>query len=121
MVSVGVIGSGAWGTTLARLLAQKGIATTLWEHRAERAAEIQRNHENRLFLPSFSLPETLHVTSDIVQAVDGKDALLLVTPSQRMRNNLRLLASHVRNDTILVSASKGIEIDTLKRMTEVIA
>ena len=121
MASVGVIGSGAWGTTLARLLAQKGIATTLWEHHAERAAGIQHNHENRLFLPGFSLPETLYVTSDIAQAVDGKDALLLVTPSQRMRDNLRLLASHVGDETILISASKGIEIDTLKRMTEVIA
>lgn len=121
MVSVGVIGSGAWGTTLARLAAKKGIATTLWEHHAERAAEIQQCRENTTFLPGFSLPDTLCVTSDIAEAVHNKDMLVLVTPSQRMRENLRLLAPYLGNDTVLVNASKGIEIGTLKRMTEIIA
>jgi glycerol-3-phosphate dehydrogenase (NAD(P)+) len=121
MVSVGVIGSGAWGTTLARLAAKKGIATILWEHHAERAAEIQQCRENTTFLPGFSLPDTLRVTSDIAEAAHDKDVLILVTPSQRMRENLRLLAPYLGNDTVLVNASKGIEIGTLKRMTEIIA
>ena len=121
MVAVGVIGSGAWGTTLALLLAQKGIAMTLWEHRPERAAEMQRARENTLFLPGFHFPDGLHVTANIIQAVQGKDMLLLVTPSQRMRENVRLIAPYVGTETLLVSASKGIEVDTLKRMTEIIA
>jgi glycerol-3-phosphate dehydrogenase (NAD(P)+) len=120
MVSVGVIGSGAWGTTLALLLAKKDIKTTLWEHRPERAIEMQRERENRLFLPGISFPDTLQITSSIAEAVREKDMLLLVTPSQRMRENVRLLAPYVGNQTLLVSASKGIEIDSLKRMTEVI-
>lgn len=121
MVAVGVIGSGAWGTTLALLLTQKGITTTLWEHRPGRAAEMQRARENALFLPGFHFPDGLEVTANIEEAVRDKDMLLLVTPSQRMRENVRLLASYVGAETMLVSASKGIEVDTLKRMTEIIA
>ncbi|HVB22136.1 MAG TPA: NAD(P)H-dependent glycerol-3-phosphate dehydrogenase [Ktedonobacteraceae bacterium] len=121
MVAVGVIGSGAWGTTLAILLAQKGIATTLWEHNPERAVEMQRVRENTMFLPGFHFPDGLHVTANIKEAVQDKDMLLLVTPSQRMRENVRLIAPYVGADTLLVSASKGIEVDTLKRMTEIIA
>ncbi|HTK07660.1 MAG TPA: NAD(P)H-dependent glycerol-3-phosphate dehydrogenase [Ktedonobacteraceae bacterium] len=121
MVAAGVIGSGAWGTTLALLLAKKGIATTLWEHQANRAIEMQEQRENRQFLPGFHFPETLHVTSNIAEAVSGKTLLVLVTPSQRLRENLRQLAPFLDRETLLVSASKGIEIETLKRMTEVIA
>ncbi len=121
MVAVGVIGSGAWGTTLALLLAQKGMATTLWEHRPERAAEMQRVRENTLFLPGFRFPDNLYVTANVREAAQGKDMLLLVTPSQRMRENARLIAPYVGAETLLVSASKGIEIDTLKCMTEIIS
>ncbi len=121
MVSVGVIGSGAWGTTLARLLAGKGLNTTLWEHRPERAKAMQETRENSLFLPGFRFPENLHVTADIAEAARGKTMLVLVTPSQRLRENARLLASVLGPETLLVSASKGIEIDTLKRMTEIIS
>jgi glycerol-3-phosphate dehydrogenase (NAD(P)+) len=120
MVSVGVIGSGAWGTTLAYVLADKGVSTTLWEHQPARAEQIQQAGENSLFLPGFRFPENLHVTADIARAVRGHTMLLLVTPSQRMRENVRLLSPMLGAETLLVSASKGIEIGTLKRMTEVI-
>lgn len=121
MVSVGVIGSGAWGTTLALLLAKKGVTTMLWEHRPERAAAMQQHCENTTFLPGFPFPASLQITADIDEAAGQKDVLILVTPSQKMRENVRLLAAHVSEQTLLVNASKGIEISTLKRMTEVIA
>ncbi|HLI88609.1 MAG TPA: NAD(P)H-dependent glycerol-3-phosphate dehydrogenase [Ktedonobacteraceae bacterium] len=121
MTSVGVIGSGAWGTTLSLLLAKKNIATTLWEHRPERALEMQQKRENTLFLPHIHFPDALQVTSDIAEAVRGKDVLVLVTPSQRMRENVRLLAPYLDRRTLLVNASKGIEVGSLKRMSEVIA
>lgn len=120
MVSVGVIGSGAWGTTLACLLADKGMHTTLWEHLPARAEEMQEARENSLFLPGLRFPENLQVTADVARAVREQTMLLLVTPSQRMRENVRLLAPLLGAETLLVSASKGIEIGTLKRMTEVI-
>jgi glycerol-3-phosphate dehydrogenase (NAD(P)+) len=121
MVSVGVIGSGAWGTTLAILLARKGISTTIWDHHPDRAVEMQTKRENSLFLPDIRFPTSLRVTSDIIEAVQQKDLLLLVTPSQKLRENVRLLAPYITHTTIIVNASKGIEIATLQRMTEVIA
>ncbi|WP_162511803.1 NAD(P)H-dependent glycerol-3-phosphate dehydrogenase [Dictyobacter aurantiacus] len=121
MVSVGVIGSGAWGTTLAILLARKGIAATIWDHRPERALEMQHARENSVFLPGIHFPEAVRVTSDSAEAVQQKDMLLLVTPSQKLRENLRLLTPHLSRQTLLVNASKGIEINSLQRMTEVIA
>ena len=120
MDSIAIIGSGAWGTTLALLSANKGTATTLWEHNPERAAEMQTRRENTMFLPGFRFPDRLRVTGDIREAVEGKDMLVLVTPSQRMRENVRLVAPYMGKETILVSASKGIEIGSLKRMTEII-
>ncbi len=121
MLSVGVIGSGAWGTTLALLLAKKGLSTTLWEYRGERASELQQRRENSVFLPGRRFPDTLRVTSSIEEAVRHKDVLLLVTPSQRARENIRLLAPYVGQETLLVTASKGIEVGSLQCMTEVIA
>jgi glycerol-3-phosphate dehydrogenase (NAD(P)+) len=82
---------------------------------------MQQRRENALFLPDFRFPAMLRITSDIAEAVRGKDLLLLVAPSQRMRENVRLLAPYVGGDTLLVSASKGIEVGSLRRMTEVIA
>ena len=121
MVAVGVIGSGAWGTTLAYLLAKKGFETTLWDHHPERAINMQRQRENADFLPGIRFPAMLHVTPHIAEAVEGKEMLLFVTPSQLMRENIKLLAPFVGNETLLVNASKGIEIGSLKRMTEVIS
>ena len=81
---------------------------------------MQEQRENRLFLPGLYFPETLRITSDIAQATRGQDLLLLVTPSQRLRENLRLLLPALDAGTLLVSASKGIEVGTLKRMSEVV-
>lgn len=120
MVSVGIIGSGAWGTTLGLIIARAGITTTLWDHNQERAAEMQQIRENSIFLPSFHFPDTLNVTASIQETVVDKDMLLLVTPSQHLRANLRLLAPYLDKKTILVSASKGIETGSLKRMTEIV-
>src|SRR6266487_4550927 len=120
MASVGVIGSGAWGTTLALLLANSDTETILWEYKRERAVEMQQRRENTMFLPGIRFPDRLYVTSDVQEAVEGRDMLLLVTPSQRMRENVRLLAPYVSHNTIFVNATKGIEISSLKRMTEII-
>jgi glycerol-3-phosphate dehydrogenase (NAD(P)+) len=121
MRRVGVIGTGAWGTTLAIMLAQKGFETTLWEHQAERAAQMEHERENRVFLPDFRFPFSLRVTSILREAVEGRELVLLVTPSQRLRENVRALAPHLTPNAIILSASKGLETDSLKRMSEVIA
>ncbi len=121
MRRVGVIGTGAWGTTLAILLAHKGFETTLWEHHEERAAEMERDRQNRTFLPDFSFPFSLRVTTDIHEAVAGRELVLLVTPTQRLRENARAIAPHLTPDAIVLCASKGLEVGSLKRISEVIA
>jgi glycerol-3-phosphate dehydrogenase (NAD(P)+) len=125
MKAVGVIGSGAWGTTLALLLARNGVETVLWEHRKERAALMEELRENRAFLPGIIFPSHLHVTAEIAEAAYAKDMVLLVTPAQQLRANLRLLLhsvkAHTNTNTIFVCASKGIEVTSLKRMSEVAA
>src|SRR5947209_4575505 len=82
---------------------------------------MQQQRENTTFLPGIRFPAMLYVTSQVAEAAREKDMLLLVTPSQRMRENVQLLAPYVGKETLLVSCSKGIEITSLKRMTEVIA
>ena len=121
MRRVGIIGTGAWGTTLAIVLASKGFETTLWEHQAERAAEMERERQNGVFLPGIAFPFSLRVTNDIREAVAGRELVLLVTPSQRIRENTRALAPHLAPDAIILCGSKGLEVGSLKRMTEVIA
>jgi glycerol-3-phosphate dehydrogenase (NAD(P)+) len=136
MANVAVIGSGAWGTTLARLVALEQVRqaqaqgaisgqpvadVTLWEHRPERAQAIQWERENRTYLPGFPLPANLHVTANLADAVRDRDVALLVVPSQRMRENARALASLLAQGTTVVSASKGLELGTHLRMTEVAA
>jgi glycerol-3-phosphate dehydrogenase (NAD(P)+) len=124
---VAVIGTGAWGTTLARLVAQgpqteaPSAEVILWEHRPERAAEIERERENRAYLPGFHLPPRLRVTADLADVVRGREVILLVTPSQRMREHARLLAPLLAPGVIVISCSKGLELGTHLRMTQMLA
>jgi glycerol-3-phosphate dehydrogenase (NAD(P)+) len=126
MTGVAVIGTGAWGTTLARLVAQgpqteaPSAEVILWEHRPERAAEIERERENRAYLPGFHLPQGLRVTADLADAVRGREVILLVTPSQRMREHARLLAPLLWPGAIVVSCSKGLELGSHLRMTQML-
>lgn len=127
MTNVAVIGSGAWGTTLARLIVTApqnvaaGVTVTLWEHNAERAAEMERERENRAFLPGIRLPDQARITADLREAVVGREIVLMVTPSQRMREQARLVAPLLTAGAVVVSASKGLEVGSHLRMTQVLA
>lgn len=120
MMNVAVLGSGAWGTTLARVLAEKGHAVTLWERDAGRALSMQRERVNATFLPGIALPPTLTVTADIGAALHQAGAVLFVVPSQQMRDNARLAASFITPDALVITGGKGIEVATLARMTQVL-
>ena len=131
---VAVIGTGAWGTTLARLVALEqvrraqasgGVAAsqvgdvTLWEHQPERASEMQWGRENRTYLPGFPLPANLRVTADLPEALRDRDMVVLVTPSQRVREHARMLAPLLAPNTVVICASKGIELGSHLRLTQV--
>lgn len=116
---IGVIGAGAWGTALAKHLAEKGLHITLWAYERDVVDSITSKRENQLFLPGVTLPPTLVVTNTLVEAVEGCDGLLFVVPSHVARQVLRQVAPLLSPSTPIVSATKGVEEDTLKLMTQV--
>lgn len=116
---IGVIGAGSWGTTLADLLSKKGHSVTLWAYEADLAESMCRTHENSTYLPDISLSATLAFTNSITDAVSGKDLLLFVVPSQSLRSVLKQAIPHMSPSAIIVSATKGIEVETLKLVSEI--
>lgn len=116
---IGVIGAGAWGTALAKHLADKGLPTILWAYERDVVDSIRSKHENQLFLPDVTLPPSLGVTNTLTEAVEESDGLLFVVPSHVARPVLRQVAPLLQRSLPIVSATKGVEEDTLKLMTEV--
>ncbi len=118
--NIGVIGAGAWGTALAILLGEKGYNVTLWMYEQDLAEETQRIRENRVYLPGFPLPAAVSVTSSLETAVRDKLVILSVVPSHTVRSVSKQFAPFLSEDAIVISASKGIEIDTLKLLSDVL-
>jgi len=116
---IGVIGAGAWGTALAMLLADKGHDVTLWMYEKDLAEETQRTRENRVYLPGFMLPSSITVASSMETAARDKSIILSVAPSHTVRAVTKQMVPFLRSDAIIVSASKGIEIETLMPLSEV--
>jgi glycerol-3-phosphate dehydrogenase (NAD(P)+) len=119
-LKVGVVGAGSWGTALANLLAAKGYAIDWWVFEKEVKDQIQQTGENTVFLPDVKLSPNLRPTNDLTEVVSGKDVVLVVVPSHVMRQTTVNMAGHLSEDTILVSASKGIENKTHLTMTGVL-
>ena len=119
-MKIGVIGAGSWGTTLADLLARKGFAVTLWAYEKDLVERMGSGRQNDLYLPGVVLSENLSFSSDLIEAVAGKKVLVLVPPSQVMRQVMSRAAPYIAPETVVVSASKGIENETLQTMSEVL-
>lgn len=120
--TIAVIGAGAWGTTLANLLAGKGYRVNLWVHEAELAATMMATRENVQFLPGIKLADTLVPSSDMTAVVQNADLMVTAVPSRWMRGTCRELANHVPSTCPpVVTVTKGLEIETGKRMSEIIS
>lgn len=119
-LKIGVVGAGSWGTALANLLAVKGYPIDLWVYETEVKEQIEKERQNKIFLPDITLSENIIPTTDIKQAVAGKDIVLIVVPSHVMRDTAKLMADHLSPDTILITASKGIENKTHMTMLGVL-
>ena len=115
-----VMGAGAWGTALAKLLADAGGDVTLWARRSEVADEINSSRLNPGYLPGVQLPTGIRATADPAEALTGVTTVLLAVPAQTMRTNLEQWAGLITRGATLVSAAKGIELGTLMRMSQVI-
>ncbi|MDE3104732.1 MAG: NAD(P)-dependent glycerol-3-phosphate dehydrogenase [Acidobacteriota bacterium] len=122
MSRIAILGAGAWGTALALSLARRGgHSVALWSHSAALAQQLHDHGENLPYLPGFTLPADVDVTSDLPAAIFEADILLFVTPSKHLRTVLADIAPLLTRNQILVSASKGMEEGTLLRMSQVMA
>ncbi|RAJ34140.1 glycerol-3-phosphate dehydrogenase (NAD(P)+) [Kitasatospora sp. SolWspMP-SS2h] len=121
MTRCAVMGTGSWGTVFAMILADAGCEVTLWGRRQELVDAIDRDHVNRDYLPELTLPAGIRATTDAAAALAGADFAVLSVPSQTLRDNLALWAPLIEPQTALVSLMKGVELGTVKRMSEVIA
>lgn len=120
MTAVAVLGAGSWGTTLADLLARKGDRVRLWAYEADVVDAVNRTRENPLYLPGVRLDSTLAAVEDPREAVTGAEVVVSAPPSHALRSVLERLGGAVRPGTLVVSATKGIETDTLALMSAVI-
>lgn len=111
--NISVIGAGSWGTTLAAVLAEKGHTVTLWAHEREVVEEINTKRTNSIYLPEAMLPAHLKATGDLPEAVAGARYIVSVVPTQYIRTVFSPVQSFIRSDAVVVSASKGIENETL--------
>jgi glycerol-3-phosphate dehydrogenase (NAD(P)+) len=118
--AVAVMGAGAWGTALAKVLADAGGEVTLWARRSNIAQQINTTRYNPAHLPGVLLPPSIRATSDAEEALRGATTVLLGVPAQTMRANLAQWAGLLSQDATLVSLAKGIELGTLMRMSQVI-
>ena len=113
---IAVIGAGSWGTALSLLLSQKGLDVLLWGHRPSHVEQLARKRENRHYLPGYPFPSSLAVTGDLAAAVDGRDVVVMVVPSHCFREVFVRLKEYLPPRAIVVSATKGIENDSLMTM-----
>ncbi|HEX38034.1 MAG TPA: NAD(P)H-dependent glycerol-3-phosphate dehydrogenase [Candidatus Cloacimonetes bacterium] len=119
MEKISVIGMGSWGTTLAILLAEKGYNVLGWEWIKERATLMQDQHENKYFLPGISFPPNLTITNDLDEATVKADFIILAVPSHIVRKIMEGIRKVAPTKNI-VNVAKGIENETMLRMSEII-
>ena len=116
-----VLGTGAWGTTLAQIIVDAGHDVLLWGRNSSVVDEINALHTNEKFLPGIKLPEQVHATTDLKVALEYSDVIIVAIPAQTLRENLKVWAPHLKPGMRLISTLKGIEADTHSRMTEIMA
>jgi glycerol-3-phosphate dehydrogenase (NAD(P)+) len=121
MTKVAVFGAGSWGTAFSLVLADAGNDVTIWGRREEVCEAINSKHENVDYFPGIALPDTLRATHDPAEAAADADFVILSVPSQTLRENLTEWAPVMPSESVFVSLMKGVELGTLKRMSEVIA
>lgn len=117
-MKVSVLGAGSWGTTIAILLYYNGHSVTLWEHDKQYAKVMQRTRKNPTFLPDADLPDDMHITHSLNEAVEKQNLVICAVPSQFARSAIHNIDEALIHDQIFLSLSKGIETKTLMTMSQ---
>ncbi|MFC1987955.1 NAD(P)H-dependent glycerol-3-phosphate dehydrogenase [Chloroflexota bacterium] len=121
MPKITIIGTTSWGITLGTLLANKGLGVSLWARTKREAANLRDDGPNPALLNDVKFPPPLSVTSSLTDALSKSKAIILAVPSQSMRHNMKLVSEYLNSSMMIVSAAKGLEIDSSLRMSQVIA
>jgi glycerol-3-phosphate dehydrogenase (NAD(P)+) len=121
MARIATFGSGSWGTAFSLVLADAGHDVKLWARREDLCNTINDKRENSDYLPGIELPASISATHDPEEAAAGAEVVVLAVPSQTLRANLTDWADALPTDAVLTSLMKGVELGSLKRMSEVIA
>src|SRR4030042_1535743 len=121
MPKIAIIGNTAWGTTLGVVLARRGVRVKLWTRNEDEEQQLNERRENVNFLPGVRLPLRLSATTDLNEALDNAAMVILAVPAQTVRQNIQRLKGYLDHTIIIVSAAKGLEVQSAKRMSEVIA
>ena len=120
MSKVVVLGAGQWGSTLAQVLCDAGNHVLMWGRNQSVVDEINEKHTNTYYLENNALPVGLKATTDLKEAFDYSNIIILAVPAQTLRENLKIWKPYIQPGAIFVSSLKGIELSTMSRMTEII-
>ncbi|MDO5028260.1 MAG: NAD(P)H-dependent glycerol-3-phosphate dehydrogenase [Bacillota bacterium] len=119
-MKVGVIGGGSWGTALARELANKDVDTTIYIRNTDQYKAMVESHINKRYLPQVVLPASLKLSNDLDKTVANKEFLVLAVPTNSVRSLMEDLLGKISQDVILINVAKGIEVSSLKRISEIV-
>lgn len=117
---IAIIGAGSWGTTLAVMLSEKNYNVNLWVKEPELVDEINNKRENTQYLKNIKIPETVKANNSLKEVIDGTDLIVNAVPSQFTREIAKKYAGFVKENSIIVSVAKGLELDTYKTMSQVL-
>jgi len=121
MPKIAIIGTTTWGMALGLVLARKGLQVRLWARTEREAAELTNSVPNPILPPGTTLPPQLSITSSLKEALADVNAVILAVPSQTMRQNIGPVSNYLKKSMLVVSAAKGLEIGSSKRMSQIIA
>ncbi len=119
MSRVTVVGTTSWGTTLAIILARRKHEVALWARTGEEADQLNHARENSRLLPGIPLPPGLTATEDLTRAFASSSMIVIAVPSKAFRTNLRQIKSAIPHSTTIISTTKGLELETAKRMSQI--
>ncbi|OIJ14823.1 glycerol-3-phosphate dehydrogenase [Anaerobacillus alkalilacustris] len=120
MAQIAVVGAGSWGSALSIVLADNNHHVKLWGRDEKQIQEINERHTNEKYLPNINLPENIKGFTRIKDAIEGVEAVLIVVPTKAIRNVLVEIRQNLKSPVTFIHASKGIEPDSLKRISEMI-
>jgi len=120
MPKIAIIGTTTWGKTLGLMLARKGLEVRLWARTEREATKLRKSGPNKPKFPDITFPPQVTITHNLGEALTDAKAVIMAVPSQTMRQNIKLVASHLNKSILIMSAAKGLEIGSNKRMSQVI-